>query len=209
MGRRKEEQEKTGNTPTNRTINQWSESSKTKNGISTTKQTVWTQVVHNRIRQKTGEIQTYRAYEKGEEKWLKECMSRKGKGGISEEGQEIMEDRDIWTNETTLRGVIQESRKREREGRELFGKWMKLTSVRSQDQRRMLQVNSHTFPSNARIHKITKKKESDRCYLCKDLWIVEGRFKKEKDLPEQTLGHIQHTCEALSATHIDTHHQWW
>ncbi len=31
----------------------------------------------------------------------------------------------------------------------------------------------------------------------------------EKDLPEQTLGHIQHTCEALSAAHIHTHHQFW
>jgi hypothetical protein len=41
-------------------------------------------------------------------------MSRKEKGGISEEGQEILEDRDIWTNETILRGVIHESRKRER-----------------------------------------------------------------------------------------------
>ena len=27
----------------------------------------------------------------------------------------------------------------------------------------------------------------------------------EGDLPEQTLGHIQHTCDALSTAHIDTH----
>ena len=64
---------------------------------------------------------------------------------------------------------------------------------------------SHTFPSNAWIHRITTKKESDRGDLCKALWIAEGRFKTEKDLPEQTLGHIQHTCEA----HIDVHHQCW
>ena len=44
----------------------------------------------------------------------KENMPRKGKGDISEGGQEILEDRDIWTKETTLRGVIHESRKRER-----------------------------------------------------------------------------------------------
>ena len=61
---------------------------------------------------------------------------------------------------------------------------MKMTSVRSQDQRKMLQANSHTFPTNAWIHKITKKKESDRCDLCKALWLAEGRFKTEKDLPE-------------------------
>jgi hypothetical protein len=93
-------------------------------------------------------------------------MSRKRKGGISEEGQKILEDRGIWENETTLRGEILESRKRERinedvvfmshqkgpitstfttdwflregEGREFLGEWMKLTSVRSQDQSRML-----------------------------------------------------------------------
>jgi hypothetical protein len=153
--------------------------------------------------QKAGEIQVYRVYEKGAEKWRKEHMPRKGQGGISEEGQEILEDSyynsDIWTNETTLRGSIRQSRKRERsnddgvfmqhqkgpiistfttdwflrvgEGRELLGEGMKLTSVRSQDQRRMLQANSHTFPSNAWIHRITKKKESDRCDLCKALRI--------------------------------------
>jgi hypothetical protein len=52
--------------------------------------------------------------EKGAEKWRKEHMSRKGKGDISEEGQELLEDREIWGNETTLPGVIHESRKRER-----------------------------------------------------------------------------------------------
>ncbi len=86
---------------------------------------------------------------------------------------------------------------------------MKMTSVRSQDQRRMLRANSHTFPTNSWIHKITKGRESDRCDLCRALWIAEGRFRTEKELPEQTLGHIQHTCEALSSTHIDAHHQCW
>jgi hypothetical protein len=114
MGRMNEEQEKTWSTPTNRTIYQWSKVSKTKDGTSTKKQTVSTQVAHNRMRQKAGEIQSYRAYEKGSEKWHKEHIPRKGKGGISEEGQTILEDRDIWENETTLHGAILESRKRER-----------------------------------------------------------------------------------------------
>ena len=47
MGRMKKEQEKTWSTSTNRTIYQWSEASKTKNGTSTTKQTAWTQAVRN------------------------------------------------------------------------------------------------------------------------------------------------------------------
>jgi hypothetical protein len=176
------------------------------------------------MRQKAGEIQAYRAYEKRAEKWRKEHMPRKGKGNISAEGQELLEDKDTWGNETALHGAVYESRKRERsnddglfmphqkgpitftftadwflregQGREMLGEWMKMTSVRSQDQRRMLRVNSHTFPTNAWIHKITKGKESDRCDLCRVLWIAEGRFRTEKELPEQTLGHIQHTCEA-------------
>ncbi len=67
----------------------------------------------------------------------------------------------------------------------------------------------NTFPTNVWIHKITKGKKSDRCDLCRDLWIEEVRFRTEKDLPGQTLGHIQHTCEVLSAEHIDDHHQCW
>jgi len=66
------------------------------------------------MRQKSGEIQAYQAYEKGEEKWRKEHIPRKGKGDISEEGQELLEDKEIWTNQTALRGVIHESRTRER-----------------------------------------------------------------------------------------------
>jgi hypothetical protein len=42
MGRMKEEQEKTWSEPTNRTIYQWSETSKTKNGTLTNKQSAWT-----------------------------------------------------------------------------------------------------------------------------------------------------------------------
>jgi hypothetical protein len=133
------------------------------------------------MRQKAGEIQAYRAYEKGAEKWHKEHILQNGKGDISGEGQELLEDKDNRGNETVLRGVIHESRKRDRikedgsfmlhqkgpitvtftvdwflregEGRELLGAWMKLTSVRSQDQGRMLQANSHTFPTNAWLHK--------------------------------------------------------
>jgi hypothetical protein len=187
------------------------------------------------MRQKAGELQAHRAYEKGEEKWRKEHMLRKGKGNISAEGQELPEDKELWGNETDLRETIHDSRKRERfnvdgvfmphqrgpitstftadwflregQGRELLGEWMKKTAVKSQDQRRMLQTNSHTFPTNSWIHKITKGRESDRCDLCRTLWMTEGRFKAEEELPKQTLGHIQHTCEALSAAHIDAHHQ--
>ena len=54
---------------------------------------------------------------------------------------------------------------------------MKLTSVRSQDQRRMLQANSHTFPTNAWIHKIT-------LFM---LYIIY--FAVEVSLPHMSSGH--------------------
>jgi hypothetical protein len=66
------------------------------------------------MRQKAGEIQAYRAYEKGVEKWRKEYMPREGKGNISTEGQELLEDKEIWGNETALHGSVYKSRKRER-----------------------------------------------------------------------------------------------
>jgi hypothetical protein len=78
----------------------------------------------------------------------------------------------------------------EGDGREKLGEWMKMTSVRSQDQRRILQSISHRFPSNVWIHifhKITNVKESDRYDLYKDLWLTEGRFTTEKDLSPDDL----------------------
>jgi hypothetical protein len=51
-------------------------------------------------------------------------------------------------------------------------------------------------------HKIRKAKESDRCDLCKALQIPEGRFTTDDNLLPQTLGHIQHECEALSENPI-------
>jgi hypothetical protein len=73
----------------------------------------------------------------------------------------------------------------------------------------MLQANTQSFPSNYWRHKITKGKESNRCDLCRALWIAEGRFNTEDDLPIQTLGHIQHQCEALSEIHTLAHHRCW
>ena len=67
----------------------------------------------------------------------------------------------------------------------------------------------HCFPSNSWRSKITNGKESDKCDLCKALWISQGRFTTESALPVQTLGHIQHTCEALSEIHTMAHHRCW
>ncbi len=87
---------------------------------------------------------------------------------------------------------------RKGESRDKMGEWLKKATVRSQDHRRMLQANTHSFPSNYWRNKITKGKESNNCDLCRALWTAEGRVNTEDELPIQTLGHIQHQCQALS-----------
>jgi hypothetical protein len=76
----KEEQENTWSKTTNRTIYQWSETSKIKTGTLT----------------------------------RKEHILRKGIGDISQEGQELLEDKDKWWDKTSLLKEFYESRKRER-----------------------------------------------------------------------------------------------
>ena len=80
---------KTRTTQTDRTIYQWSEPSKVKKGILDTKTSVWTHVVRNRIRQKTGETQEFKSPPRnGVEK------TPNGMKPISEEGQNLLEDKD-------------------------------------------------------------------------------------------------------------------
>ena len=84
-----------------------------------------------------------------------------------------MDDKNRWHDKTTLHRECYESRKRERinedgsfrphqkgiitatyiadwflregQSRQKLGEWMKMTSVRSQDQRRILQATTHSF----------------------------------------------------------------
>ena len=70
---------------TNRTIYQWSEPSKTEKENLLTKTSEWTHLVRNRMRQKGGEIQAFRSFERGEEKWCKEHIQQKETNPISEE----------------------------------------------------------------------------------------------------------------------------
>ena len=174
--------------------------SKTEKGIFIIKTSAWTPAVRNRMRQKAGEKHAFRAFERGAEKWCKEHIQRKETDPISEEGQNLLEDTDKWRDHASLLKECYQSRKRERihedgsflhhqkgpitatytadwflregEYRRKLGEWLKMTSVRSQDQRRMLQATTHSLPCNAWIHKITKGKESNKCDLCKALWIA-------------------------------------
>ena len=171
-------------------IYQWSEPSKTKKGILVTKTSAWTQAVRNRMRQKAGELQASQSLERGEEKWCKEHLRRKGPVPISVEGRDLLEDKEKWGDQTSFRSKCHESRKRERvnedgsfklhqkgpitstytadwchregEFRHKLGDWLKATSVNSEDQKRMLQAITHSFPSNVLVHRNTKGKESNK-----------------------------------------------
>jgi hypothetical protein len=113
-----------------------------------------------------------------------------------------LDDPELWLDRLTFSWECHASRKRDRTTEDG-------TFVRYQDQRRMLQSIRHCFPSNFWRNKITNGKESDKCDRCKALWISQGRFTTESALTDQTLGHIQHTCEALSEIHTMAHHRCW
>ncbi len=171
----------------------------------------------------------------GAQKWCKENIPRNG-NDLTEEGQILLEDPELWLDHSTFLWEYHASRKREHtakdgtfllhnegvitstftgdclltegESRDKLGEWIKKTQVRHQDQRRMLESIMHCFPSNFWRKKITNSKELDKCDLCKELWKSQGRFTTEGALPIQTLGHIQHTCEALSELYTMTHHRY-
>ena len=158
------------------------------------------------------------------------CEQQKGKGNNpTDEGILLLDDMELWWEKQNLSWVCHNSRKKDRmnedgtclphqkgtisstctndrclrkeENWDKLGECLKKTTVRSQDQWRMLQAITYSFPSNYWRHKIAKAEESDRCDLCQSLWITEGRFTTPNNLPIQTLGHIQHTCETLSTIH--------
>jgi hypothetical protein len=198
------------------------------------KTAVWTDTVRNYIRQKSGEIEDFKTLEVGALKCCKEQVPRDG-NDWTEEGQILFDDPELWLGRQTFSWECHASRKRDRtkedgtfllhkkgvipstftgdwlltegKNRDKLGEWLKKTQVQYQDQRRMLQSIIHCFPSNFCRSKITNGKESDKCDLCKALWISQGRFTTESPLPVQTLDHIQHTCEALSEIHTMTHHR--
>jgi hypothetical protein len=231
MGRRKEIKEVGWNDPTNRTIYQW------KVG-QTTRSTAWTNTVRNRFRQKAEEIESFRALEIGAAKWCREHIPRKGNNlhDITEEGISLLDDVELWWEKQNLLWACHASRSKDRmsddgsfvthqhgaisstftsdwylrkgESRDKMGEWLEKATIRSQDHRRMLQANTHNFPSNYWRNKITKDKESNKCDLCRALWTAEGRINTEDELPIQTLGHIQHQCEVLSEIHTLAHHRF-
>ncbi len=64
------------------------------------------------IRQKSGEIETYKAFEIGGLKWCKEHIPRDG-NDLTEEGHILLEDPELWMDRVTFSWECHASRKRE------------------------------------------------------------------------------------------------
>ncbi len=62
--------------------------------MHTTKTSVWT--ILYRIRQKSYEMEVFRALEIGVEKWFKEHIPPNGNDPISVEGQTLIDQPDLW-----------------------------------------------------------------------------------------------------------------
>ena len=110
LGRRKEYKETIWDDLSGRTVYQWPVKKGTTKVLKTS---VWTDTVRNYIRQKTGEIETFKALEGGALKWCKEHVPRDG-NDWSEEGQMLLDDPEIWLDRLTFLWECHASRKRDR-----------------------------------------------------------------------------------------------
>ena len=112
LGRLKEYKETIWNDSSDRTVYQWSTTSKKHGGTTVLKTSVWTNTVRNCIRQKAGEIDAFKALEVGALKWCKEHIPRDG-NDLTEEGQILLVDQELWLEHLTFLWECHTSRKRE------------------------------------------------------------------------------------------------
>ena len=91
---------------------QWPVTSTKREGTKVLKTSVWTNTVRNYIRQKAREIKAFRALEIDSLKWCKENIPRDGID-LTEEGQTILDDPELWMDRLTFLWKCHASRKRE------------------------------------------------------------------------------------------------
>jgi hypothetical protein len=106
MGRRKEQKKVMWDSPTNRTVYQWTVG-------PTTRSTTWTNTVRNRFLQKAGEIEAFRALEIGAAKWCKEHIPHK-ENDLTDEGISILDDMELWWRKQNLFWACHNARKKDR-----------------------------------------------------------------------------------------------
>ena len=110
-------------------------------GTKVLKTSVWTNTVHNYIRQKTEEIEDFNSLEIDTLKWCKEHIPRDG-NDLTEEGQMLLDDPQLWMDlltSTFTSTFTGDWFLTEGENQDKLGEWLKTTQFRYQDQRRMVQ----------------------------------------------------------------------
>ena len=112
MGRLKEYKETIWNDSSDRTVYEWPVTSTKHGGATVLKTSVWSNTVRNYIRQKAGEIEAYKTLAIGAQKWCKEHIPRNGHD-LTEEGQILLEDPELWMDHSTFLWEYHVSRKRE------------------------------------------------------------------------------------------------
>ena len=108
----KEYKETILNDSSDRTVYQWAVTSKKHGGTTVCKTSVWTNTVRNYIRQKAEEREVFKTLEVGALKWSQKHIPRHG-NDLTEEGQILLEDPQLWLNRLTFLRECHASRKRE------------------------------------------------------------------------------------------------
>jgi hypothetical protein len=101
---------------------------------------------------------------------------------------------------------------RKGESRDKMGEWLKKATVRSGPAEDA--PNQYTqFPiellakQNHQVQGVQQVRPLQSSMDTRRERTAEGRVNTEDELPIQTLGHIQHQCEALSEVHTLAHHR--
>jgi hypothetical protein len=97
---------------------------------------------------------------------------------------------------------------REPSCRQAISKYLKSSSERTEDTRRLIQIITNSFPTNAFTSKF-KKGKSNRCDICRRALQATGATTTEEDLPIQTVGHITGYCLGQTDAITAAHHSTW
>jgi hypothetical protein len=89
-----------------------------------------------------------------------------------------------------------------------ISKYLKSSSERTEDKRRLIQIITNNFPVNAFTSKF-KKGISNRCDICRRALQATGATTTEENLPIQTVGHITGYCLGQTDAITTAHHSVW
>jgi hypothetical protein len=97
---------------------------------------------------------------------------------------------------------------REPSCRQDISKYLKSSSIRTEDKRRLIQIITNSFPVNVFTSKF-KKKKSNRCDIYRRVLQANGETVTEENLPIQTVVHITGYYLGQKDTITAAHHATW